>query len=353
MPLQSPVQYGFTFARLRGQRGRLLSAGEYERLIAAEELDELVRGLAGTAYGDDISAIPQEQLDSEEFDRLLRGNFAKALNTLRRGLPGYSQPIINLYFQRFFVDGLKTVIRGLHAGITKEETLRLVVTFSENERQELESLYESGWPSLVEQVSDRDIRRALIETQEDYEQKPNSLTIEMALDRDYYSRLVAKAEDLPSSDRQAVLRIIGTQIELLNVSVLLRAKYLNLPISWTRKSLIPVNNLLKKHTMEQLIGSASILELLNVLRETPYEDFARNLADLFEKEKSLKKLDQVVDQYLAHESQRMWRGVPFHLGVFLSFAFLRSLELKNLRGIWEAKALDLPTEMIRELVLYV
>jgi V/A-type H+-transporting ATPase subunit C len=342
--------YSFINARIRGRKAKLLTAADYETLLGTEDLGEMTRRLAETDY----QSLFQEfasQLDT--LDNKLNQTFFQEIQALSSYLPRSSAEFIRFYLQKYFYDGLKTIIRAIDVETPKEEIQRLLIG-TEEDLQEFQKLMKADSLSLmIEQISDSNIREVLRTNLELAESSHSTVPLELAIDRWFYPTLWKESQRiLTSTDLERAQQFIGSLIDLINIQALLRIKrqFPAFDEGTIRNLLIPINFRLHD-ILERSLTAASPVEIFNYLLETPYRDFARLARESFEETGSLSELEMRVSGHLHYLAYKMLLGQPFNVGTFQAYLLLKNTEIQNLRAIAVGIAAGLDRDRIRQHVL--
>jgi V/A-type H+-transporting ATPase subunit C len=342
--------YSFINARIRGRKAKLLTAADYETLLGTEDLDEMTRRLAETDYQPLFQEFAS-QLDT--LDNKLNQTFFHEIQALSIYLPRSSAELIRLYLQKYFFDGLKTIIRAFETETPEEEIQRLLIGTEEDIKKFQELLKADSLSLMIEQLSDSNIQEVLRENLELTESFKSTVPLELTIDRWFYPTLWKESHRiLKNTDLDRAQQFIGSLIDLMNIQALLRIKrqFPALDEGAIRNLLVPINFRLHD-ILERSITAASPVEIFNYLLETPYRDFARLARESFEETGSLSELEMRVNGHLHYLAYKMLLGQPFNVGTFLAYLLLKNTEIQNLRAIAVGIAAGLGRDRIRRHVL--
>jgi vacuolar-type H+-ATPase subunit C/Vma6 len=151
-----------------------------------------------------------------------------------------------------------------------------------------------------------------------------------------------EAQKLRGLSRSAT-QLLGAEIDLMNISVMLRGKSFNLDRETLKRWLIPISYRLG--ALDSYVGLKHS-EIISRLQNSRYRDFSEQAASLFENPDNpqLDRIDPLIQQYLVHQAFSSLRGIPFHLGVFIAFFILKRAEFGNIRAIIVGKLSGLTAE---------
>lgn len=329
---QSAMGYSFINTRIRARKAKLLSAADYENLLEARDLDELTRRLVESDY---YSLFQDAGSQLDVLDGKLNQSFVHETKTLATGLPKASQRFVEFYFRRYFLDGLKTILRAFETETSWEE-IQIHLVGTEEETKELQDLMTADSLSLmIDRLSDSDLRDILGDQIELAESSKTTVPLELAIDRWFFTNLWKNIRHiLKGTDFEFAQQFVGNQIDLLNIQAVLRIKrqFPEFDDRTIRDLLIPVNYRLHD-ILDRCITAASPTEVFNHLLESSYRDFARLARESFEETGSLRDLEIRVKGHLHYLAFRMLLGQPFHIGAFLAYLVLKATEMQNVRAI--------------------
>ena len=353
MYIGNPRRYAYLNAKIRALISKLMSAGDYEKILQADTFEESVRLLSTTSTGSGlVDVLTKQHIDLFEIDQALSNAYARSFKMIFGYAPKQSKVFLGTYFSKIDVDGLKTVIRAVHSGIPKDEALRFIITTSEKKRNEISKLAESqSVTQLVEDVQDRILRQALTNTLPLYESTHSTVPLEASLDKTIYSLLWEQILKLRPIDRTHAKTLVGARIDLSNMLIALRTRDLNLGSSALDLLMIPVGYKLKV-SLDEIAKTRNAGELLNIFSGTPYKELAQQARELYEKEPDITQIENLADRQIAHLSFREFAGYSFHIGVALAYLNLKFYELRNIKASVIGKYEKIPTQRIRNVLIF-
>ncbi len=197
------------------------------------------------------------------------------------------------------------------------------------------------------------IKPFLLDALEAYETTRNTLPLELALDRAFYTYLWDSISNLAKGDRKWAYKLLGMRIDLLNLLTILRGVNLGMDASTLEQLVIPVNYTYNmKNNLAQAMTSSTLLEVLRFLSVRPYVGLCNRIREIIEDDRSLVEVEQLVDIYLAHQDSKVFIGYPFHIGTVLAFLNIFYVEVRNLKTIFVGKIDGVPVEKIRKFLIF-
>ena len=128
MASRAANEFGFVNARIRGMKSRFLSVGTYESMLQSKSYEDFIKILSNTYYGQVISRESSTAVPSpEDLALILSKDFADVSTNLSRSITGKVQMFTKTYLEMFLAESIKSIIRGVHVGLDREEILRFAV----------------------------------------------------------------------------------------------------------------------------------------------------------------------------------------------------------------------------------
>ena len=160
----------------------------------------------------------------------------------------------------------------------------------------------------------------------------------------------AAARQLNSRDRPIALRLIGVEIDLTNVSWIIRFRtFHQLPAEGVPPLLIPQGITGTEELVRNVYGRDPVQALQALIRRE-HPGLAALLSSRPQDAGSrLLLIQQILRQILMHEATRMLAGDPFTVGVLLSYVILKRDEIRKVRAVLNAKKYGMAADRIRSL----
>ncbi|MFX1369511.1 MAG: V-type ATPase subunit [Promethearchaeota archaeon] len=334
MTTRAANEYGYVNARIRGMKSRFLTVGDYERLLQSPSYEDFIRSLVGTYYGPMItSEYPREAPEPAELGLVLARDYANISHKLSKTLSGKVRDFTETYLNMFLAESIKSILRGLHVELEKEEMLQFLVPTSPMQAQEFEELIDTGSVKrAIEAMPYWDVKIALLTRLPAYEELESTAPLEVAVEEWYLRSVLNALTDFSEADRNKVLDVLEARVDLRNALIMIRALALQLEpriidmsmVRFTRKS---------QSLMASFKNSPSWREVLSKLGGTRYSQLAGRLARIYEESNDLSELELAIEDYIAKRVQLQLSAYPFHLGTVLGFFSLKYYEIRNIRSI--------------------
>jgi vacuolar-type H+-ATPase subunit C/Vma6 len=338
-------KYSLVNARIRARLAALLSPDTFAHCAAARDLSEFYTTLAGTIY-EPVLSRPEVALDPRVAERLLVEQEVQWHAELLKDLRDPERDLVATLLEKYEIENLKAALR-VREGDRDKDDLRYII------RKNLP--HALPFQSIAEARSLDDVLAYLVATPylipvrsslDEYKQRGTLFPTEIALELDFYNRIKQKIEKLSRGDKPIARRLIGLEIDIKNISWLIRLKfYYNVPTGELIDYNIPGGFRMTSDRMRHAFIADSIKEVLAVALERSFQP----AAELARKEEDLSKLfllELILWNYLIHEAKKTFGGFPFTIGTVLSYLILKRTEIRNLITILNGKVLKLNRDEI-------
>jgi len=341
-------KYSLVNAKVRARLSTLLSLETINKLAEATNLAEFYSRLSGTVY-EDIFASPQAKSDPRMAERMLVEREVEWHRELLNDLKGGERDLIAAMLESYEIGNIKVALRIREKGKAREEELRYILTGKLLRNIPYLSIAEAkAVEDAIPLLSSTPYASSVARAIDLYHEKGTLFPIETALEIDFYKRLIDKVEALSKGDRQIAERLIGLEIDMRNLSWLVRLKfYYGLPVGELGDYMIPGGGGLKKDKLKKAFASESIRDVFMTALDRSFS-FA---VDLIKNEQEIGKLyilEVILWNYLVREAKKSLAGFPFTIGTILSYLILKRNEIRNLITILNGKLLGMEKESIEE-----
>ncbi|MHA1644400.1 MAG: V-type ATPase subunit [Candidatus Freyarchaeota archaeon] len=343
--------YAQVNAKVRALKSYLLSVGDYEKLVQATNIDDVIRILGATRYAEQITQMElRPPYDLLQIDRVLSEGFLKVFDLVMRSSSGKTKEFLKLYKEKFYYDNLKVIIGAVINKTPKQTAMQYIVSVSPKEVDEYNVLLDSqNINQLIGQVRNRKAREALRAALPQYESLKTPLILESALDNEIHRQLWENINKLPRGDKKYAKLIIGTKIDLINILTILRSKALKLRPEITEQLILPVFYK-SERTIKECIAAPNMENVLNILSVSEFRHIAHRAKEVYEETQSLFLVEHALNEYYTQIVYSQLIGFPFHIGVPIAFLELKGQEIRNIKIIIVGKVEAVEPSKIRDLL---
>ncbi|MFX1505329.1 MAG: V-type ATPase subunit, partial [Promethearchaeota archaeon] len=270
--------YSFVNTRIKARKGQLLAAADYERLLSGSLAEGLTFLQDTPRYQEAFENIDPDSKDFiKEIERILYKNFHTEIFVLVKDISQKPQSLIKFYLKKSYVNALKHIIRQIHAKESESLEEEYFVATSE-EKTELTIISKAeSMEELIKKLQTPWVIEALNSILNEYQKQRDILLLENTLDHFFYRQLWDVMIPLQSKrDREVTQKIIGMEIDLININLILRGKLLNYPPKEIRTQIIPINHKLGS-TLSQALKAYTFTEAIETFQTTTYADLIQTI----------------------------------------------------------------------------
>lgn len=333
--------YSYVATRARSRRSRLLPAEAYTQLLNLE-LSEIARYIQDLEYRKEIDRYGSQLSGADLIETALVDNLAGNVGDFLSFSTGRLREILMVYAERYRVENLKNILRGINQHMSPEDIEKLVCPINQSDKELYNRLYEcKSVDDVITSLEGTTYYRNLKKASENRNQ--DSLQpLEDALDLEYYNNLV---ENIPSggADAEIYHSFIQLKVDVANLKTILRLRHRE--IKGHNELLISGGSI----KTEILASIQTITDLVNSLEGTKYHEL---LSPHFSDEKAdLNSCVQDLDHFIANRTKRFSYLYPLSVLPVLDYLLRKEREVYNLRAIVRGKQTGLSSERIEELVM--
>lgn len=324
------ISYSGIATKTRAMSSRLLTREELNDLASHRSVASAVSYLKqDTAYAGVLAGIVENDMHRGIIEELLIRSLYQDYSKIYYFCNLKQRAVLELYFCKYEIQILKMELRrifnsreGGMGAVQRSEEFR---SFS---RLDLDGMNEArNIPQLMEALRKtayydvfRQLGRGGGKTLFDYE---------MALDLFYFSNIWKKKDKvLKGKDLKMFTQVYGSQIDMLNMMWIYRAKhYYQIPPAGIFALIIPVSYKLRRTQLINLVNAENERELDAAIRETYYGHRYRDL-----KEEDLERLFRQLIREIYHVEKRK---NPYSMTAITSYLFEKEQEIDQITTILE------------------
>lgn len=344
-PLMENYPYTYPDARVRAKLGKLLSDKQIGELAESESSDEVVNFLRGQKdYAEVVDKYPLEQA--------LDVNLAESYDLLARIAPGDLKPTFDLLLDQWDIKNIKSILIAREAKLNEEETRELLVPYGELTDRQDKLLEADTVQDLIAELDGTPYARILEDVLPDYNENNTLLTLESALDKYYYERLLVKSSSQADDNTRMLHSYIGTQIDIDIIKIILRAKSDGLTHDQIKPYVIESGYQLRDWKVKELLESEDMNSLLSSIESSTYGSIIASNIPEYNQNESITIFDEALDQHIRTMADNISKKKPFGVGPIVGFMNKKEIEIKNLKIIARSKrGSSIPSSEIKEMLL--
>ncbi len=317
------LRYAAPSATVRTLLGDLLRPNDYELLLNASDIPELLAVLRTTCYA---PALPTQ---GKSFAFAIQQHWIARTEKVANLVPAGARELCLAYLAKAELETLKTLLRGIARGVERRRLLAMLPALPADSPLPVTDLVatnslEQAAQALKNTAYAEAVAEAVKKAKADGAERlgDSLLAVETALDHRFFARLIAACRYFSGVEGALVSRLIGTLADVTNVLWVERLrKTFHLAPQETRTYLVPFGFRL---------AEAEWRVLYNWSGEGAPPFWLGNSAPA-------SGLRITAMRLLCGEARKPLFTVPFHAGLAIAYVLLTELEAADLIAIHEAK----------------
>jgi vacuolar-type H+-ATPase subunit C/Vma6 len=327
-------RYAELAAAVRSFKAELMQPSQLDRLLETGSLAETVSAITGGHI------TSTEGADLSEVEGYLIGAVIELVERLASYAPQDSRPLITLFRKSFEFGCVKAILNAIAAKVSAEEAMRYIIPAGKFTADRCKDLIEShNLNRVIESIEDESFKRFLAPK---LTGEGAGIQTIASIDQYYFMKLWA-ASNLPDPlDAQSARGLIGEAIDHTNILITFRSRLMGLDARTASALMVPVNYGLGQ-AFDELPEANNAQNLARIIEKTRY-------SGVFESNTALDvaRVEFALDRSHAKTCLNTFAGSPFNVGLALAFLFLKNYELKDLFGVINAKANNVPIDRTLE-----
>lgn len=345
------TDYSYINARIRGMKGRLFKASEYEELFIMHDLSSVILFLSNSAYSRFIVNV--EKAGINEIEEALRRDLSEALTKIYDIAEGDIKRLLDILLGRWDIYNIKTILRGRHINRTSEDIMPLLIATG--------ALSESLLKELCLNEDIKGIADALItwrspygyaiqEGIKEYRESNDISSIELRLDKSYFDDSLKKLNKKKEADYY-VYSMLSFQIDMLNIISSLRMlKEERLKI-YADEYFIEGGETFSKELYKKVLNEKGLEAGLRLLDSINFRRRFKITEDIFFKITGLPEMERMLEMGILKNAISLSLKDPLNISLIIGYLWKKINEVINLRLILRGKLVEMPESRLREMVV--
>ncbi|SEK88924.1 V-type ATP synthase subunit C [Haloferax larsenii] len=337
----------YVIARVRARRSALFGDEEYRKLVRMGPA-EIARFMEESEYETEINALGSRFSGVDLIEYALNANMAKQFNDILDWAGGRLYDLIARYLRKFDAWNVKTVLRGIYAGSSREEVKSDLIRAGEFDDRLIDRLLDATEiEEVVEILSGTMFGDGLEAAFEDYEEAGVLVPLENAVDRAFYEQLLENL--VVGEEAEQYREFLEAEIDFRNARNALR-------IARSGADLDPADYFIEGGTLfrasEITALATSTSELVSKISDSQYGDRLSGAISDLEAADSLIGFERALDSALLKYADTLGYVFPLSVTPVVSYILAKEREVDNIRAIARGREAGLgPDEIEEELVI--
>ncbi len=344
-PLLDLFPYAYPNARVRARVGRLFSEKQLSEILESDNLDEVQNYLRG---------FPEyaQYVDKYPLEKALDAQLADTYDLVARIAPGDIKPVFRALLKKWDIRNIKSVITAKEVGLNSEKTMELLIPFGDL-KDDLGQLSEvNSVTDIITALEGTDYAKILEDALPAYQNTQMVLPLEAALDK-YYLENLLRASANPADDNSSLVHTyIGSQVDVTNLKIILRAKVDGLKYDDISPYMISNGYQIRDWKLKDLMEAEDVSAVVSAMEGTDYAPILSEALNGYTQTGSIAPFEKDLDSYLTKMARNFAVKKPFGAGPMIGFLNRKENEVRNLKVIARGKReVNFPAAMIKEMLV--
>jgi len=350
----SSNDYGYSNARIRGMRSRLLRTQQLEQLMSATDIRQIIQELTQTEIGPFLEETLIHGMTAEAVDEALKRNLVATYRKVLKFLNEEALYICSTLLGRWDVFNVKTIVRGKHMHLSAKEIGEGLLPVGALSQIDLDGLIaQDDVRGVVDLATTWELPQgpALRSGYQDYQRTGELADLELALDH-YFATWAAKRMSRKSRNYAIARGILSMQVDILNLVMIFRAARENLTPEQSQDYFLLGGSDVDLEMYQRLAALSDIDDIMDGLRGTRYGKLLDDAAMLYLESLSLAVFERALEDYFMRKVLALAGSDPLGIGIPIAYLWGKQNEVTNLRIIVKGVAVGMPADRTRrELIL--
>ena len=352
--MKSPLsKYAFINAKLRTRISMILTDEFMDRPARAHTLLEAIEQFRGTDY-QQIETVYDRTGDLKMVEYELFKREIAIHVEMEKYTEGEVLDFISALTTRYEIETLKQILRLWFDKVVRNRdiTEAYIYLYREKIHNNLKAnaILETEEPEKITSLlSDTPYGAVVKKPLEDVSFKKSIFAVEMALDGYFHEQLFRRTEHLSDTDRETARRLLGVEIDLLNINLLVRFRnFYKLSMEETLSSLLPHGRSISRESLSSLTLESDPAGVLGEVLKRRYPGMSGMLsAQGTDSYSRLIFMERMLDKILEQEVHKVLAGYPFTIGIILVYFVLKRAEIRRISTLLNAKYYGIEFDRIK------
>ncbi|NLJ79264.1 MAG: V-type ATP synthase subunit C [Tissierellia bacterium] len=315
--------------RTRVLETRLLSRAIIDRMVDAEDIEEVIRVLRETEYAESIEGLTR----AEEYEKILSSELKRVYKTMYD--ISKEKVVVDLLALKYDYHNLKVLVKEK---FLQRDLKDIYIPIGTIDFQQLKTDYLSD----NRRSMDSRFIKALDDAIGDFQETEDPQRIELILDKHYFGHLHELAEETGIS---LFIGYVKDLIDLTNIRTLIRLKKQGKDINFLREVLIDGGNIGMENIALSLNDSVDII--MNKFERYNIGSRVRKGLESYQQTGRLSEFEIEMDDYIT-DLNKQSKFIMFGPEPIFAYVIAKETEIKVLRIIMVSKLNKLSPDAIRE-----
>ncbi|MEM3452801.1 MAG: V-type ATPase subunit, partial [Candidatus Hadarchaeum sp.] len=341
------VPYIYCGAMISAWEAKLLKENRLMEMVEAPTVENLLTLLDDTEYRPLLAEIVKDGVvDVKKAEVILKDHLNHRYREILKIVPRQRKETVERLLKKWEIWGLKAIITAIHSGVPIEDDLKHYMCSPTMTREKLEMLTSvKNFDQLLEFLKESEYFPILNAALKDYRER-GLLALLSALDFHYYTALWEEV-NRTKPQREILTKMIGSEIDIVNIKLILRLKNEGVPPEEIDKYLIRPSYLLTEGMLKDMTYAENIKSGLDAISRTSYGMVLLNLLPQMEV-LGISAAERALDELRLKVFREQAVTHIFSLAPVILYILLKETEVRNLLTILRLKAEKVEPQKIKE-----
>ncbi len=335
-------------AKARSMYSKHLTEANYEELLKRRSISDLVAYLKSeTSYGELMKDVKENDIHRGQLEALLDEDSFQRLSRLMRYASKKDMEFYHLGVEEEEIHLILKKVRLIQSRYYDGYEMKIPAYLMRYANFDLYGLLTvNDYDGLLKLVHSTSYYQVLLKFLPENGEKIDINLLERELKYVYYHDYIRVIKKLFKGKKQEdLLTMINTIIELENITKIYRMKkYFKIDPDTIKESIYMEYSRIPKSTMNELIETKDASEFLKKLSQSPYK--------LYIDDNEFVYIEYYTEKIKYHLAKRFMRFSTDSAIVFMTYKFVHSIEINNLKHIIEGLRYNEAPGRIGELLIY-
>lgn len=314
--------------KIRVYEKRLIDNVKFNRMLDLENIDEVLKFLSETVYGENIS----DDINICNYEQVLSLEFGRLFNSLKDIFD--NKELINIFLKKYKYNNIKLMLKAKLLNVDLGDILFNIEDFDN------EFIYTAikteNYSSLPDEIGDL-VKKVL----KDFEENKDPQRIDILIDKIMFGELLKESKNINSDFLTKYIQIL---IDVFNVKTLFRIKKLNLNRALFDDVIVSGGNIALSNL--KMIFSEPKENILNRFSMTNMYKYIKEGLENYVNSDDLNILDKELDDYLM-EYLKNAKIITTGLAPIIGYINAKENEIKNIRIVLVGKINNVDSDSIK------
>ena len=338
--------YGAVATKIRGMRSHLLSTEDYERMASAGSVKEIVTFLKShPSYAPVLEDLDPDNMRREAFERMILRSVFRDHSKIAHFLNQKHKDLLTVFATQYELRLINNCIRMMYNKYLDRIDLSVYRPMYEGSPNfDFDKVIAADDIDSLIRALERSPYQEPIKKVRDQAENAELFDYETALNRFYFSYFWEAIRKIDSSeDRDVMMDIHGSEIDMLNLIWVYRAKaYYSVSGKEISGFLIPAYHKVKPRQIAEMVAANSPEEVLKLIAQTKY-------ARVFDTSDP-GGMETAYKAHITHLNAKVRREHPYSFAVIAAYSADKKEEVDRIVRITESVRYGYAPKLIMEVL---